>query len=182
MAALCLNTLTDCMRVGDIGRLEQLIPQTLLGTSVARAVKNDPETEGMLSFAQGETVTIQAFLDALGEFAASTGGKGDYFRRVYSLLCEFAHPNLGGTAEFRHVLQEDDSGWIVQYSQTSSRVREQVEMALDVLLASMKVGYATSKMLRLTSFEVEQDRMLYRGPSESEVKRIWDTIIHVESA
>lgn len=182
MAALCLNTLSDCMRNRNVEALEHLIPKSLFGTSLYRLGKKDPATQGLLSTVQGETVTARTLVDALTDFATSTGSTVDYFARVYSLLCEFSHPNFGGTAEFRRVIEERPDGWVIQYSDSYDRQEESVVMALEILLASMKVGHAACKMLSLADFAVDGEEVLYQGPSETDTKWIWDAIIHVDSS
>ena len=182
MAALCLNTLSDCMRNRNVEALEHLIPQSLFGTSLYRLGKKDPATQWLLLTVQGETVTARTLVDALTDFATSTGSTANYFARVYSLLCEFSHPNFGGTAEFRRVIEERPDGWVIQYSDSYDRQEESVVMALEILLASMKVGHAACKMLSLADFAVDGEEVLYQGPSETETKWIWDAIIHVDSS
>ena len=181
MAALCLNTLSNCMRTRNVEELEHLIPKSLFGTSLYRHGKKDPVTQGLLSTVQGETFTATALVDALSSFAGSTGSPVGYFPRVYSLLCEFSHPNFGGTAEFRRVIEERPNGWVIQYSNSYHRREESVVMALEILLASMKVGHAASEMLCLADFAVDGEEVLYQGPSETDAKWIWDAIIHVDS-
>ena len=179
MAALCLDTLTDCMRDRNVEALERLIPQSLFGTSLYRLGKKDPVTQGLLLTVQGETVTAKNLVDALTKFANSTGGNGDSFARFYSLLCEFSHSNFGGTAEFRRVIEARPDGWVIQYSDSYDRQEESVVMALEILLASMKAGHAACKMLSVVDFAVAGEEVRYQGPSETDMRWIWDAIINV---
>lgn len=181
MATLCLNTLSECMRSGDLELLEELIPKTLFGSALFAQAKNDEVVENFLSMVQGSTVSSRTLVDALEDFVATTGGDAMWFKRIYSVLCEYAHPNFGGTSEYRTATREADRGWIIKYNSSPRRVEESVRDCLEILERCMRVGWASCAMLDLATFELGgEDRVVYQGPSKEQAGRIWADFIAVE--
>lgn len=178
MATLCLNTLTECMREGDVEPLEELIARTLFGSALFAPAKHDETVQDFLSFAQGSPVTSKALIEALEDFVSSTGGAGDWFRRTYSVLCEYAHPNLGGTSEYRSTVEDLDDGWTIRYTPTPRRIEDSVLMCLQILEACMRVGWASCAMLDFSTFRVDTERgVVYQGPSERQARSVWESFI-----
>jgi len=176
LAALCEKTLMECVRSQELEPLKILIPKTILGTSMVRRAKKDELTQDMLLLSEQGSITITSAIEAMDKFPGQ-GSEQMRFRRFYALLCDFAHPNFRGAKHFMKVLDENESGWVIKYEEGEKLRDAHVDMALQILSDSMRVGYAASELLRLADFSGSAYGFSYASGSEAEIERIWTRII-----
>lgn len=171
MAAYCLEELTDAARHEHLPALADLIPKTLFGTGLAKF--RDTHTAGeLLSMCEGDTIRICHAVEALDRFYYQEAAKGD-LAVVYSLLCDFAHPNHRGVLGFMQSV-ERTNGWVISYVKDEPPDKEMALHASETLLVSMRAGYSAGEMLRCWHFsEQTGGRIDWRGPSPDDAARIW---------
>ena len=75
-----------------------------------------PKSKRQFCLVRGVEATLpvrpKALIEAMDEFLIGTGSQTSQLRGVYALLCEYAHPNIGGSKAFENVVTHDDcTGW-----------------------------------------------------------------------
>jgi hypothetical protein len=174
LAAFALGLLAD----GKWEALESIIAKTLFGTSFSRH-RDIPYVIDFAGIAAVDTLEIRQMYEALDQFAESTGELVTHrFRAQYAMLCEYAHPNLGGTRSFFRVLEERPDGWVLKYSHRESVKQSDVRAVLGVTLETMRVGYAASLLLINGKFEESPKGTVYIKPSEEHGQWIWENIVN----
>lgn len=171
MAALCLETL----QAQDQNALSRLIPQTLFGTALLSKAKRDERIAEMLSYSSARTITISQAIAALHRFGYPNGGL-DNTSIGYALLCEAAHPNHGGTRQFVHAEDVDESGeygWYINYSDSESIPNVLTGKLSELLLFSMSCGYAATELLRCMLF-MDTNQGVVNSVSEEALRNIWN--------
>jgi hypothetical protein len=95
--------------------LKPKIQQMLFGTSF-RFEKKLAELQEQLPLEATLPVRPKALLEAMDGFLIGTGSQTSQLRGVYALLCEYAHPNIGGSKAFENIVtHEDGTGWTHYY-------------------------------------------------------------------
>ena len=113
MAAYCLDRLTDAARQDQPSALNDLIPRTLFGTGLIKHRDNDSIAD-LVTMCEGDTIRICRAVDSLDRFYFQEVSQGK-LAVVYSLLCDYAHPNHRGVLDFMHSAERQD-GWLISYT------------------------------------------------------------------
>ena len=83
---------------------------------------------------EGATVRISHAVDAMDNYYYREAAEGK-LAVVYSLLCEFSHPNHRSALDFMQAAERPD-GWLVTYQRDPFENAEMQKYALEVLLVS----------------------------------------------
>jgi hypothetical protein len=175
VAALCVETLKD----SDRDELSRLVPKTLFGTALFNKSKRDERVAQMLTYSEQRTITIAQAMAALHKFAYPEG-TADNTSIAYSLLCEASHPNHRGTRLFAHTEEVDSGGeygWYVTYSARESVPKGLTKKFVELLLFSMRNGYAATELLRNMYITNSDEGVTVRGVSEDVGNNIWVNIL-----
>lgn len=175
MAAYCLDRLTDAARQDQPNALNDLIPRTLFGTGLKKHSDKDCIAD-LLTVCEGDTIRICRAVDSLDRFYFEEASQGK-LAVVYSLLCDYAHPNHRGVLDFIHSAERQD-GWLISYTKEEPpNVRMQVH-ALETLLVSMRGGYAAAEMLRCWRFSPKGGGLIeWHWPSVDDGARVWERFL-----
>ena len=176
MAAHCLTSLSDAARKNRPEDLSDLIPKTLFGTSLKK--HGDKESVGkLLAISEGNAfLRICNAVKSLDSFYYQDVAESE-LEIVYSLLCDFSHPNHRGVLDFMHHVERPD-GWYISYSMEELPNPEMAVHALEILLVSMRSGYAASELLRSWRFQQKDNSTIdWHGPSEDDGARIWQRFL-----
>ena len=120
---------------------------------------------------EGATVRISHAVDAMDNYYYREAAEGK-LAVVYSLLCEFSHPNHRSALDFMQAAERPD-GWLVTYQRDPFENAEMQKYALEVLLVSMRSGYASAEMLRCWGFSGrEESTIRWEPPTMSDHSRI----------
>lgn len=171
MAALCFVRLSQFRGQMESEPLTRLVGRTLFGTALTNRAKKDDRVQEMLTFAEQRTPTITEALEAFDQFLYQSTASGTT-QILYSLLCEFAHPNHRGTRGFVEYSEVEPEGWIVRYNLTERLESEFIEGTLSGLSRSMRGGYAAIELLLATDFSDEKPH--YLGVAEPVGMSIWN--------
>lgn len=136
----------------------------------------------MLSYASQRTITIKQAIDALQRFGYPEDESAD-IPIAYALLCEAAHPNHGGTRQFASAADVDESGeygWHVTYGERESISGVHTGKLIELLLVSMRSGYAATELLRNMQFSDASDGVIIHGVPEQAVRNIWQSVLQNE--
>lgn len=174
LAAHCLAELSAAARQDNVEALGQLIVTTLFGTALKRH-REKSSVADLLKFFEGDTIRICAAINSLDRFYYQEHADGK-LSVVYSLLCEFAHPNHRGVMEFM-VASEQEGGWEVKYELTAVPNTELIVGAIDTVLVSMRAGYSTGELLRCWQFSEQGGQVVWRGPSPDQGKEVWEDLL-----
>ncbi|MBI3208476.1 MAG: hypothetical protein HYZ37_06200 [Candidatus Solibacter usitatus] len=170
MAAYCLEQLTDASRQKQLSLLSKLIPKTLFGTSLKKHREKESVAD-LLTLCEGDTIRICSAVASLDKFYFQEAAEGR-LAVVYSILCEFAHPNHRGVLDFMQSVRCDD-GWLISYMNEEPPNPKMRAHALETLLVSMRCGYAAVEMLRSWRFSQRGEEVDWHGPSESDAEHVW---------
>jgi hypothetical protein len=95
---------------------------------------------------------------------------------VYSVLCEFAHPNPRGINAFA-TSELTGEGWTIRYGLDESFDTDLAIRLVNCLAVSMQAGYSVSEMLRAWDFEDGSDGIRWIWPPQEVVRGVWTTFI-----
>lgn len=170
LATYCLQELTESARNHDPKKLREIIPKTLFGTALKKHRERDVVSE-LLTMTEGATVRISHAVDAMDNYYYREAAEGK-LAVVYSLLCEVSHPNHRSALDFMQAAERPD-GWLVTYQRDPFENAERPKYALEVLLVSMRSGYASAEMLRCWGFSGrEESTIRWEPPTMSDHSRI----------
>jgi hypothetical protein len=176
MAAYCLEQVTKAARSNDFDQLAELIPKTLFGTSMLKHRDKESVAERLHSFETKTVDSICRAVDALDAFYYQEHAEGT-LGIVYSLLCEFAHPNHRGVMDFM-IAEDRPNGWEIVYGVQRPTPPKMALKALETLVVTMQGGYSASQMLSCWRFTEDADGTLrWNGPSREEADRIWQRVL-----
>lgn len=171
MAAYCLDQLTDAARRNQPSVLSTLIPKMLFGTSLKKH-RDKESVADLLTLCEGDTVRICRAVESLDKFYYQELAEGK-LAVVYSLLCEFAHPNHRGVLDFMQSVK-GDGGWLISYTKEEPPNPKMQLHALETLLVSMRGGYAAAELLRSWRFsELQGGEVEWHRPSPTDGERVW---------
>jgi hypothetical protein len=171
MSAYCLERLTDAARSDEPSVLAALIPKTLFGTGLKK-FRDKHAAADLLLMCERDTIRICEAVESLDKFYYQDDARGD-LSVVYSLLCDFAHPNHRGVLGFMQAV-ERPNGWLISYVKDEPPDNQMTVHAIETLLVSMRAGYASSDMLRSWRFsERTRGHIDWRGPSPDDGARTW---------
>ena len=170
LATYFLQELTESARNHDPKKLSEIIPKTLFGTALKKHRERDVVSE-LLTMTEGATVRISHAVDAMDNYYYREAAEGK-LAVVYSLLCEVSHPNHRSALDFMQAAERPD-GWLVTYQRDPFENAEMPKYALEVLLVSMRSGYASAEMLRCWGFSGrEESTIRWEPPTMSDHSRI----------
>jgi len=180
LATYCLETLSECARNDARQPLTDLMYKTLFGTSLNKFAGDDAyqATAALLSWVETRTIQITKAIAALDQYINPNGPRGE-IAVLYSILCEFAHPNQRGTLDFASSVPAA-GGWMIRYNLSDTGTGRNAAWLLSALLLSMRAGYSASEMLRAWDFDDGQPAVRWIWPSQQDGDRIWHTIIQPE--
>lgn len=180
VASLCLENVRTTAADGDLIRLSALIPRTLFGTALYNKAKRNDLAGSMLTYSEQRTILISDAIRALDKFAYGPAADQEILGVAYSLLCEAAHPNHRGTKGYVTVEQLDPNaeyGWEVHYSETEAVSRVLTERLLELLLVSMRHGYAASEMLRHMRFSENDGSLVFEMVDVTHARTVWTDLL-----
>ena len=176
VASLCLEHVRMTASDGDLARLNTLIPRTLFGTALYNKAKRNDFVKSMLTYSEQRTILISDAIKALDDFAYGPAADQEVLSIAYGLLCEAAHPNHRGTKSYVTVEQLDPNaeyGWEVRYSETEAVSSVLAERLLELLLVSMRHGYAASEMLRRMRLSESSGTLVFETIDMKHARAIW---------
>ena len=174
LSAYCLEQLRDSLRSRNMELIAELIPKTLFGTSMQKHLEQ-PAIADLLPLFEGDTIRICRAIEALDRFYYQEGAEGQLLI-AYSLLCEFAHPNHRGVMHMMSAADRPD-GWEITYGVEEHPEATVVSKALEILLVTMRAGYAASQLLRCWRFEEQAGDLIPFGPRRVDADRIWRDLL-----
>jgi hypothetical protein len=175
MAAYCLDRLTDAARQDQPNALKDLIPRTLFGTGLTKHRDKDSIAD-LMTMSEGDTIRICRAVDSLDRFYFQEASEGK-LAVVYSLLCDYSHPNHRGVLDFMHSTERQD-GWLISYTMEEPPNPEMRVHALETLLVSMRGGYAAAEMLRCWRFSPKEGGIIgWHWPSVDDRARVWERFL-----
>ena len=172
LATYCLQELTKAAKNNDSMMLREIIHKTLFGTALALKKHRGREpVSALLAMTEGNTIRIGHAVDAMDKYYYQAAAEGT-LAIVYSLLCEYAHPNHRSALDFMRSAERPD-GWIVTYERDAAKNGEIQKSALETLLVSMRSGYSAAEMLRCWGFSGRDDGTInWEPPTMSDGDRI----------
>ncbi len=170
LATYCLRELTKAAKNNDSTMLSENIRRTLFGTALKKH-RGRESVSALLAMTEGDTIRICHAVDAMDKYYYQEAAEGE-LAIVYSLLCEYAHPNHRSALDFMRSAERPD-GWIVTYERDAAKNGEIQTAALETLLVSMRSGYSAAEMLRCWGFSGRDDGAInWQPPSMSDCERI----------
>jgi hypothetical protein len=176
LGVYCLDTVSDAARSGSTEELTQIIHKTIFGTALEKHVSRKEWVAELISGAETNTIRICRAIDALDRYIYQEKASGKV-GVVYSVLCEFAHPNHRGVKAFK-TSESTPGGWTIRYALDEPFDPDLAIRLLNCLAVSMQAGYSASEMLRAWDFKDGPDGIQWIWPSREAVRRVWTTIIH----
>jgi hypothetical protein len=175
MAAYCLDRLTDAARTEQPDALNRLIPSTLFGTGLNKH-RDKTSVADLVMMSEGDAIRICHAVDSLDRFYFQEASEGK-LAVVYSLLCDYAHPNHRGVLDFIHSTECND-GWLISYTREEPQNPQMRVHALETLLVSMRGGYAAAEMLRCWRFSPKEGGAIeWHSPSVDDGDRVWERFL-----
>jgi hypothetical protein len=114
LGVYCLDTVSDAARSGSTKELTEIMHKTLFGTALEKHVAGKEWVAELVSQAETNTIQICRAIDALDRYIYQDNASGE-IGVVYSVLCEFAHPNHRGVKAFK-TSASTAGGWTTQYA------------------------------------------------------------------
>jgi hypothetical protein len=108
---------------------------------------------------------------------SSSGERTHDSRVLYALLCEYAHPTMGGAKGFVKVHEEGRKGWMLSYDFSEKFKKKDVKTAVSILLRNMRLGYANAMLLVNGELEDTPKGVIYYPPSPEIGALIWQGIL-----
>jgi hypothetical protein len=177
LAAYSSNALFSTARSGEWDKLTKLVQQTYFGSSMRIQAKGTPSLNEIL-LEESYPIKPSDLIKAMDKFDRPDDPKYTHYQVKYGLLSEFTHPAMRATRHFASVKNSNSDGWLIQYHDQESFDEDSIEMACDILLNNMRIGYACCNLLRLARIESTQDgEYVFYGPSEIQLKEIWKDIL-----
>jgi hypothetical protein len=171
MAAHCLDRLAEAARQDQPNALKDLIPRTLFGTGLIKHRDKDSIAD-LVTMCEGDTIRICRAVDSLDKFYFQDASRGE-FAVLYSLLCDYGHPNHRGVLDFMQSAEHQD-GWLISYTKEEPPNPKMQVHALETLLASMRGGYGAAEMLRCWRFSAKEGGIVgWHRPSVDDGARVW---------
>lgn len=180
VASLCLEAVRATAADGNLIRLGALIPRTLFGTALYSKAKRNDLANSMLTYSEQRTILISDAIRALEKFAYGPTAEEGILGVAYSLLCEAAHPNHRGTKGYvtvEHLDPNAEFGWKVLYSETEAVSSILTERLLELLLVSMRHGYAASEMLRRMRFSEDDGSITFHMVDVTHAQAVWTDLL-----
>ena len=177
LAAFTEQELLKASDTCDWDILKPIIQQILFGTSF-RFEKKLVGLQDELPLETTLPIRPKDFLKAMDNYLISIGSQNSQLRSVYALLCEYAHPNIGGNKAFEKIVtHKDGAGWTHCYSHREDIDDNDIVAATQILLVNMKIGYANALLLVTGEIEELPKGFSFHKPPVSVGKTIWDEIL-----
>jgi len=157
--------------------MKTAVPKILFGTSV-NLERKATIFQGTGSVSPQDPIRLMTAVEAMDRFAEGTPTPVRYyFRGAYAILCEYAHPNLGGVRSFFEIVEETSEGWALKYGYDESVAEADVKSALIAIIQNMRVGYANVLLLISGRFEDRPSGIVYRRTPPELGRWIWENIL-----
>jgi len=177
LAAFIEQVLIEASDTDNWDLLKPIIQQTLFGTSF-RFEEKLTELQEELPLESTFPIKPKALLKAMDNFLISIGSQNSQMRGVYALLCEYTHPNIGGSKAFEKIVtHENDAGWTHYYRYREEINDNDIVTAADIMLVNMKIGYANVLLLVSGEIEKHPKGFTFHKPSVNVGNAIWDEIM-----
>jgi hypothetical protein len=167
------------VKIADSGsweKLKKLIPKMLYGSAIAAEKHNLPPDAVFMPFV--EPSSIMNAIDALDRFLSTvTGETGSSSRVLYALLCDYAHPTIGGVRHLFEPISESTESWIIQYSRHEKLNATDVQAILGALFRNMRLGHAAALLMCLGVLEETTTGLQYQKPSVRDGRGVWEHIL-----
>lgn len=169
----------ELVKITDSGsweKLKKLIPKMLYGTAVAHEKKNIPPGAALSPLV--ESLSVMKAIDALDVlFCTASGDEAKSSRLLYAMLCDYAHPTIGGVRHLFEPTSESDASWTIQYSRHEYLNETDVQVILGALLRNMRLGHSAALLMRLGVIEETSTGLQYRKPSAEDAFGVWEHIM-----
>lgn len=173
VAAYAVNELNRSMAEHNPKTLSNVVGATLFGTSLKRLAKKDDVAKALLEPGAQDTLEPSAVVAALDKFSPDKR-QGAFAGRWYSILCDYAHPNLRGTKDYCTVLSQTGDEWLLRYDAEGQFTSAHAALFLEVLAYGSRNGTAASEFLLSTRFAEDGSRLEYRPPSQHALRRVYE--------
>jgi hypothetical protein len=174
-ACHALEAATEAAAANDWEPMRLLYQRHLFGTSVRTAAKDRPDLKQLLRDEEQETVRATSAIAALDRFFTNSSKPGPG-GQLYSLLCEYAHPNSRGTADLIDATGRIETGWQIQYRWDECN-EDTTARASDSLLFSMRCGYAARHFLLGHQFVGGADSIVVNKPARDVSRFAWQALL-----
>ena len=178
-AAWAVYANEELIKASDSGsweKIEKLIPKMLYGSAVAFEKKDLPKDAVLAPLV--EPSRIMHAIDALDRFFSSvTSEKGRSSRILYAILCEYAHPTIGGVRHLFETISESNESWRIQYSRLETLDAEDAQTILEMLLRNMRLGHAAALLILLGTLEETATGLKYEKPSPEDALGVWEHVM-----
>lgn len=181
LATYCCEQLFNAARKEDWQSLLKAMHQTNFGTSMRIQADGRPRVDQMISETEIRPLRPGDLIKAMDRFA-NHEKINDRFQPVYGLLSEMAHPVMRGNRLFRDVLEETRDGWRIRYRPEQGLDMRGARMALEALLANMRIGYANAALLDAADVRPDDGRFTLDPPSEAAVETVWVHLLQREKS
>lgn len=175
LGVYCLDTVSNAARSGSTEELSEVMYKTLFGTAIAKHVARKEWVSELVSSAETNTIRICRAIDALDRYVYQENASGE-IGVVYSVLCEFSHPNHRGVKAFK-TSESTAGGWTIRYDLDEPFDPDLAIRLLNCLAVSMQAGYSASEMLRAWDFQDGPDGIQWIWPPRETVRSVWTTLI-----
>lgn len=177
LAAYAEHALLAASETGKWDDLKPIIHQMLFGTSF-RFEKQLQSLQDELPLEATIPVRPKLLLEAMDDFLTAMSDCEPHCRGLYALLCEYAHPNIGGAKAFAEVTRNvNGTGWHHQYRRDEDISEHDVVRAAEILLTNMKIGYTHALLLVTGEIEETADGIRFHKPSLSIGNTLWNEIL-----
>lgn len=177
-AAYVNEELVKTANSGSWEKLKKLIPKMLYGSAVAleKGKKKIPIDAALSPLVEPSNVMYA--IDALDVLLSkASGDETKSSRLLYAMLCDYAHPTIGGVRHLFEPTSESDESWIIQYSRHEYLNETDVQVFLGALLRNMRLGHSAALLMRLGVIEETSTGLQYRKPSDKDAFVVWEHIM-----
>lgn len=175
-AAYTNEELVKSSNSGSWEKLKKLIPKMLYGSAVAGEKNNLPSDAVLMTLI--EPSSIMKAIDALDRFLSTVvDKKGRSSRVLYAILCDYAHPTIGGIRHLFDSTSESSESWTIQYSRNEKLDSIDVQAILGALLRNMRLGHAAALLMRLGVIDETRNGLRYEKPNWEDASVIWEHIM-----
>lgn len=173
-----LERVGHCADKGNVDEMKEIIPKMLFGTSF-KCEKKAEALQELIEFSDQRPVWTSTLIDAMDRFAEQTDTpSAHYYRILYAILCEYAHPTMRSLKPFCEVTKETTDGWHLTYSYKESVTDTDIANALMTLISSMQAGYGSALLLGSWQFADGQDGIHCRKAPPDFGKWVWEKVLH----
>jgi len=171
----------ELVKAADSGaweNLKKLIPRMLYGSAIAVEKGNLPPDAVLMLMPFVAPSSIMNAIDALDRFVSTVASdKSRSSRVLYAMLCDYAHPTIGGVRHLFEPVSESDESWTIQYSRHERLNATEAQAILGTLFRNMRLGHAAALLMRLGELEETTTGLRYTKPSVRDGRGVWEHIM-----